>query len=234
MSPRMSRDNRAIPSVQCSTEVRRTVKRSALAALVLAMGGILATAGTAMAAFQIIEMSATSGEPGADVVMRVDASHLIGGSEQSQLFLIPRNAITVNRGVATTRLPSGAIGSRRGISADEASPESARCDEIPGATVVGELRWHAASVEFQGNTYPGFVGTGSFTVPDVETGIYVVAGILDDPYTGCHVFALFGVGMDLPDSATATPGPSRSILSLVGLALLVASILRARARVPRV
>jgi hypothetical protein len=182
---------------------RRTVNRCALAALVLAVGGTLATAGTTMAAFQVVHMSATSGEPGAEVALRVDASVLIGGSEQSQLFLIPKNA-------------------------HEASPEPARCDEIPGATVVGDLRWHAASVDFQGNTYPGFVGTGSFTVPDVETGVYVVSGILDDPYTGCHVFALFGVGMDLPDTATTIPGPSGSILSFVGFALLVASGLLVR------
>ncbi|MDP9225024.1 MAG: hypothetical protein M3P18_14490 [Actinomycetota bacterium] len=179
------------------------MNRCALAALVLAMGGTLATAGTTMAAFQIVHMSATSGELGAVVTMQVDASHLIGGSHQSQVFLIPQNAY-------------------------EASPEPARCDEIPGATVVGDLRWHAASVEFQDNTYPGFVGTGSFTVPDVETGIYVVSGILDDPYTGCHVFALFGVGMDLPDTAMADTGPSGSILSLVGFALLGASVLLAR------
>lgn len=184
------------------------MKRCALAALVLAMGGMLVTAGTTMAAFQIVQMSATSGEPGAEVAMRVDASGLFGGSEQSQLFLIPKNAY-------------------------DASPEPARCDEIPGATVVGDLRWHAASVEFQGTTYPGFVGTGSFTVPDVETGIYVVSGILDIPWpppshTGCHVYAHFGVGMDLPDSAMATPGPSGSILSFVGFALLIASVLLAR------
>ena len=224
----MRRDNRAICSVQCPRRDGETVKRGTLAALVLATGGIFATAGTTVAAFQIVDMSATSGEPGDDVAIRVDASHLIGGSEQSQLFLIPRNAITINRGVTTTRLPSGAIGSRGGISANEASPESARCDEIPGATVVGELRWHAAPVEFQGNTYPGFVGTGSFTVPDVETGIYVVAGILDNQYTGCHVFALFGVGMELPDSATFSLGSSASVLSFVGFAFLVASVLLAR------
>jgi len=194
----MSHDSRAIRSVQCSVEGRRTVKRGTLAALVLAMGWILGTAGTTMAAFQIVNMSATSGEPGADIAIRVDASQLIGGSEQSQLFLIRKNA-------------------------HEASPEPARCDEIPGASVVGDLRWRAASVEFQGNTYPGFVATGSFTVPDIETGIYVVAGILDDPYTGCHVFALFGVGMDLPDSAA--PGPGSSLLSFVGFALLVAGLL---------
>ena len=182
---------------------RRTVNRCTLA-FVLAMGGTLATAGTTMAAFQLVHLSATSGERGAIVTMRVDASHLIGGSQQSQVFLIPQNA-------------------------HEASPEPDRCDEIPGATVVGDLRWHAASVEFQGNTYPGFVGTGSFTVPDVETGIYVVSGILDDPFTGCHVFALFGVGMDLPDAAMAARGPF-SILSFVGLALLGASVLLARDR----
>jgi len=166
------------------------------------MGGILATAGTTMAAFQIVDMSATSGEPGAEIAMRVDASQQIGGLDQSQLFLIPRNAF-------------------------ETSPEPGRCDEIQGATVVGDLQWQAASVEFQGKTYAGFVGTGSFTVPDVETGIYVVSGILDNPYTGCHSFALFGVGMELPDTAAATRGPSGSILELVGFALLVAGVLLA-------
>jgi hypothetical protein len=178
---------------------RRAVKRTALASVVLAVGGIIVTAGTTMAAFQIVEMSATSGEPGADIAMRVDASHLIGGLEQSELFLIPRTA-------------------------HQASPEPARCDEIPGATVVGKLRWQSESVEFRGNTYPGYVGNGSFTVPDVERGIYVVSGILDDPYTGCHVFGLFGVGVELSDSATASPKPSVSFLSLIGFALLVASV----------
>lgn len=184
-------------------EGRGTVNRGALAALVLAIGGTFATAGTTMGAFQVVQMSATSGEPGAEVAMRVDASGLIGGSEQSQLFLIPKNAY-------------------------EANPAPARCDEIPGATVVGELRWHAAPVEFQGNTYPGFVGTGSFTVPDVATGIYVVSGIYDSPNYRCHVFAHFGVGMALPDTATTAPGPSGSILRFVGIALLVVSVLLAR------
>jgi hypothetical protein len=38
------------------------VNRCALAALVLAVGGILGTAGTTMAAFQVVHMSATSME----------------------------------------------------------------------------------------------------------------------------------------------------------------------------
>lgn len=167
------------------------------------MGGILATAGTTMAAFQIVDMSATSGESGAGVAIRVDGSHRIGGSERSQLFLVPRKAY-------------------------EASPEPARCDEIPGATVVGELQWEAATVEFQGKTYPGFVGTGSFTVPDVTTGIYVVAGVVDNPYTGCHVFAPFGVGMDLPDTATAISGALGRVLRIAGFVLLAAGVLLAR------
>jgi hypothetical protein len=180
------------------------VKRRVVAAMALAMGGILAIAGAATAAFQIVQMSATSGQPGDAVTVRVDTSTslLMGGSELSQLFLIPRDAY-------------------------EASPEPDRCDEIPGATVAGELLWHAATVEFQGIEYPGFVGTGSFTVPDGETGIYVVSGILHNPNTGCHVFALFGVGMDLPDTATGPPGPSGSIPRYVGVALLVGSLLLA-------
>jgi hypothetical protein len=178
------------------------VKRSAVAAWVLAIGGIMASAGTTMAAFQIVNLSATSGEPGAVIAMRVDASHLIGGSEQSEVFLLPRNAY-------------------------EGSPEPTRCDDVPSATVVGELLWHDAPVEFEEKTYPGFVGNGSFTVPDVETGIYVVAGILDNRYTGCHVFSLFGVGMQLPDTATAISELSVRMLSVVGLALLVVSVLLA-------
>ena len=176
-----------------------------VSAVALAMGGVLASAGTTMAAFQVVHMSVTSGEPGAGVTIRVDASHLIGGSEQSQLFLIPRDAY-------------------------EASPEPDRCDEVGGATVVGDLRWHAATVEFQSSRYEGFVGTGSFTVPDVETGIYVISGTLDDPFTGCHVFAMFGVGMALPNTATGTPGPPGSLASFVGVALLVGSVLLARTR----
>ena len=100
--------------------------------------------------------------------------------------------------------------------------------------VVGHLAWHAASVEFQGATYPGFIGEGSFTVPDVETGIYVLSGILDDPFTGCHVFAPFGVGMDLPDTAADARGSMRMLLSILGWSLLVASAYsRAASRLAR-
>lgn len=177
------------------------MRRPSGAALVLALAGILMTAGTTMAAFQIVHMSTTSGDPGDEVAVTVEASQLIGGSEQSQLFLIPQNAY-------------------------EARSEPARCDAIAGATVAGELVWDAASVQFQGNTYSGYIGTGSFTVPAVATGIYVVAGILDDAYTGCHAFAAFGIGMDLPDTAMNTPAGSGGLVILVGIALLLAGVLR--------
>jgi hypothetical protein len=177
--------------------------RTAVAALALALSGLLASTGIALAAFQTVHLSVTSGEPGVDVSVRVDGSLLIGGSEHSELFLVSKDAY-------------------------DASPEPAHCDEIPGATAVGALQWHAATVAFQGKTYPGFVGTGSFTVPDVATGIYVISGILDNQFTGCHPFALFGVGMDLPDTAADASQPISSILSLGGLALLIASLLLAR------
>ena len=174
------------------------MRHRTLAALVLGWCWVLAAAGTAAAAFQVITLSVTSGEPGATVTMRVDASHLIGGLEQSRLFLIPQQA-------------------------QEDSPGPARCDEVPGASSVGELQWHASPVEFQGNTYQGFVGEGSFTVAPVEDGIYVLAVVEDDVYTGCHVFTLFGVGMELPDTAMQSQAPSGGLLTLVGLTLLLAS-----------
>ena len=183
---------------------RRTRRGRGGAALVVAFGAILATAGPALAAFQVVRMSATSGDPGDNVTIRVEASLLIGGSEQSQLFLIPKNAY-------------------------DSRSEPEKCDALPGAEVVGELTWDAGPVQFQGQTYAGFIGAGSFPVPAVPTGIYVVAGALDDPYTGCHVFAAFGVGMDLPDTATATPGWGR-LVSFTGIAILIAGVLR----VPRV
>jgi hypothetical protein len=179
---------------------RRMMRRPIGAALVLALGGILTTAGTTMAAFQIVHMSMTSGEPCEEVALRVEASHLIGGSEKSQVFLIPQDAW-------------------------ETRSEPARCDAIRGATVAGELLWVPAPVEFQGNTYPGFVGAGSFTVPEVATGVYVVSGILDDPYTGCHAFTAFGVGMELPDTASATAANS-GLVTFVGIALFLAGVLR--------
>jgi hypothetical protein len=152
--------------------------------MLLALSVLLATAGTAMAAFQVVRLSRTSAEPGTTVVMNVDASYMIGGTEQIELFLIAENE-------------------------KQAAPEPARCDDIPSAVGVGELAWEAASVEFQANRYPGFKGVGSFTVPQVANGIYVVATIEDDPYSGCHVFGRFGVGVDVPDTAMREPPTSR-------------------------
>jgi hypothetical protein len=178
------------------------VKRSAFAASALATGLILAMASTALAAFQIVQLSVSSAPVGGDVTIRVDASHMIGGSQQSELFLILQTAY-------------------------DASPAPDQCDEIAGAAIVGTLQWQSATVEFQGATYPGFVGEGSFTVPNVETGVYVIAGILDNKHTGCHVFAPFGVGMELPDTAlqnvpSTSPmaRPGGHAWAAVGLALI--------------
>jgi hypothetical protein len=164
------------------------------------MGVVLASAGPMLGAFQIVQLSATWGHSGSEVTVQVDASYMIGGSEHSQLFLIPHAAY-------------------------ETSPEPDRCDQIPGAIIVGALDWRAATVEFRGETYSGFVGEGSFTVPTVENaGVYSLAGIEDDPYTGCHEFSIFGVGFELPDSATAAPG-HWGPPSIGGLVLLGASVL---------
>ena len=177
--------------------------RRSLIALVAAAGSLVAGAGTAFAAFYFVTLSTSSGPVGTEVAIRIDASHNVGGSNRSQLFLIRRNAF------------------------DESQP----CNDLPGAVVVGEVTWTEATVKFEDQSYPGFVGEGFFTVPEVPLATYFIAENVSFVGTSCFRYDSFEVSTSLPDSATATPRSpviDRLTLAVVTLGLLALLVARAR------
>jgi hypothetical protein len=155
--------------------------RSLAAALLAAVGVLSVGAAHALAAFQVVTLSAAAGPVGTPIAMHVEISGLLGSSP-SVLWLIGEEAF-------------------------EGSPESSHCEDRPGAIAVGELTWEAAFVEFQGAEYRGFVGDTSFTVPRVPPGAYVLAQTIDAQGTGCHSFTSFEVTTGaLPDTAMTSDG----------------------------
>jgi hypothetical protein len=174
-----------------------------VAALLAAIGVLGATAGTSLAAFQIIDLSAHSGPVGADVAVRIQISTRVGTTNPSQLFLVDKSTYR----------------------------ESAHCDEIRGAVLLTGMTWHAATLEFQGATYPGFVADGAFRVPGVSVGPYLLAETLTGIRgTGCHVFAPFDVVP--PDTAMSRPRPRgvvlAAMLGVIAVAVLAATLGRQR------
>ena len=173
--------------------------RRSLIAFVAAAGCLVAGAGTAFAAFYFVTLSTSSGPVGTEVAIRIDASGNVGGSSSSELFLIRRNVFD----------------------------ERQRCNDLPGAVVVGEVTWREGTVEFQDQSYPGFVGEGSFTVPEVPLATYIIAENVSFVGNLCFRYDSFVVSTSLPDGAMATPP---SPITLVGLALFSLALLVSRAR----
>jgi hypothetical protein len=155
--------------------------RSLAVALLAAVGVLSVPAAPALAAFQVVTLSAHHGPAGAAIAMHVEISVRLGSSP-SVLWLIGEQAI-------------------------DGSPQSSRCEDRPGATAVGELTWEASSVDFQGVEYPGFVAETWFTVPQVPPGPYVLAESISVESTGCHSFTSFEVTTGaLPDTAMTSDG----------------------------
>lgn len=89
------------------------------------------------------------------------------------------------------------------------------------------MTWDAATIEFQGASYPGFVAQAAFIVPDVPVGSYLLGETLNGVTgTGCHVFTPFEVV--LPDTAMTRPASAgwaiagwRAVVTALGLAAAV-------------
>jgi hypothetical protein len=167
--------------------------------LVAAMFGSVAllavTAGNTLASFQTIELSVTSAAVGDDVSVRIEISEREGTSNPSELLLVDKVTFDASHGAP-------------------------HCEEMEGASVVGEMTWQAATIEFQGASYPGFVGTGAFTVPDIPIGTYVLAETrIGIEGTGCHPFTSFNVG--IPDTAMSEPtsGGAAAFVLLIVMAV---------------
>lgn len=85
----------------------------------------------------------------------------------------------------------------------DAGPETMPCDTVAGAVEVGEMHWQAGTVEFEGKSYSGVVGDGTFIVPQLTPDVYRLAESTDAGGSLCHIFTLFEVVSALPDTAMA-------------------------------
>ena len=148
-------------------------------AFVVAMTLAVMTTGLSLAAFQVVELSVEQASPGTHVTLRVGMSGRIAGTEPGSLFLIA----------------AGTFG--------DAGPEMMPCETIPGAVEVGEVHWQPGTVEFEGDSYSGVVGQGTFTVPQLTADVYRLAESTDAGGSLCHIFTLFEVVSSLPDTAMA-------------------------------
>ena len=166
---------------------------------------LLASATSALAAFQNVRLSATSAPVGTEITGRIEISARGSTDDPSALFLVPQAALDADA--------------------------SAQCDDMTGATTVGQLAWDEATIVFEGRgaSYPGFVADVTFTVPDVPLGIYYLAESIESEGTGCFWFTQFGVGVELPDTATEGPSsfPVAGVL-LTAVAVLSIGLVRRR------
>lgn len=149
--------------------------RRQLLAIVAALVLLTARPSASLAAFQIVELSAETVAPGTVVTMHVEMTR-VAGTEPGPLFLIP----------------SGTFGD---------SPSDQSCDDVPRAIEVGDTRWEAGMVEFEGALYEGVIGGATFTVPDLPADTYRIAETIDAGAPSCHVFAVIEVVASLPDTA---------------------------------
>ncbi len=165
---------------------------------------VLAGATSAAAAFQTVQLSTTSAPVGTAITMHVEISGLLATENPTALYVVPKGAL--------------------GLDGDHSA---SHCEDVTGATIVGELLWDEAPIAFEGSTYPGFVADVAFTVPEVPLGIYDLAMSVEAEGTGCHQFAQFGVGVELPDTAIGQP-PSFPIAGILLAALAFMFVGRAR------
>jgi hypothetical protein len=162
---------------------------------------------SSLAAVQRATLSLEAARPGDHVTLHVEATARFAGTDAGFLILVPEGAL-------------------------ERAAEATHCEDIDGATALGEMTWQAAMVEFAGVSYPGFVGDAQFTVPQVPDGAYNLAESIEATGTGCHVFASFTVTTS-PLGDTAMEPPGAPITPTVVAAALVALAIGALRRVSR-
>ena len=183
---------------------RSSIRTSGTAALVLAAAAV----GTSLGAVDVVELSAHQVVPGSTVTLRVATTASEVRGETGALFMIP----------------SGTFGD---------SPESLRCEQVGGAVEVGQIRWTAGTVEYDGTSYAGVTGDITFVVPPLAAGTYRLAESVTSRGTGCHIFASIDVGVELPDTALPSMGPVSVVGEALpaGAGLLVMATAFARSRV---
>ena len=183
---------------------RRGVGLSAAIALLLAAASV----GTSLGAIQVIELSAERVLPGTTVTLRVGMTARAAGTAAGTLFMIP----------------SGTFGD---------SPESLRCEQVGGAVEVGQIRWTAGTVEYDGTSHTGVTGEVTFTVPELAADTYRLAESITSRGTGCHIFTSIDVVAELPDTALPLRGPDPGVGEALpaGAGLLAIAIVIARLRV---
>jgi hypothetical protein len=135
----------------------------------------VASAGAALGAVQVVEVSAQRVLPGTVMTMSVaTTSSVLAASDR--IFMIP----------------SGTWGD---------SPDDLLCEQVGRAIEVGQIVWQTGTVQYQGATYEGFEGHSTFVVPDVPEDTYRLAQTIHTRGTGCHVYTAIEVVAELPDTA---------------------------------
>jgi hypothetical protein len=160
-----------------------TTPRSVAASLLAAALLLALSTSAALAAFQTVTLNVTAAPVGASVTMRVEISVRTGGFPRRVLYVVGQDAFNQ-------------------------SPRDLFCGQIAGATRVGDLSWQEATIQFEGQSYAGFVGGGVFTVPSLPLGAYYLAESIDSEHAGpgCHQFIVFEItSSSLPDTRM-TPG----------------------------
>ena len=138
--------------------------------------------GSASAAVVLTTLSAKAGAPGAEVTLGIEMTGRQAGTEAGVLFLVPVDTFS----------------------------EPTPCEQIDGATALGDMTWHAAQLTFEGGSYPGMASETRFTVPQTPDGAYYLAESWPDPYTRCFSYASFTVDSALPNTATVPSGLAAS------------------------
>lgn len=157
---------------------------------------LLGLAGNAFAAILLTTLSADAAPPGAQVTLGIEMTGRQPGTAPGVLLLVPVGTF------------------------DEPTP----CEEIEGATVLGDTTWQASSVGLGGSTYPGMASETHFVVPQVPDGAYYLAETWADPYTRCFSFASFAVDSSLPDTAVPPPSTMPFLPAVAGALVLVAGV----------
>lgn len=128
--------------------MRFSARRRRVAIAFVGASVLLGTSvGNVLAAILLTTLSADAAPPGAEVTLRIDMTGRDAGTDPGVLLLVP---------VATFNEPTP-------------------CDQIQGATELGEMVWRASQVQFEGSFYPGMTTETRFTVPDVPDAQYYLA-----------------------------------------------------------
>ncbi len=187
------------PIVEASTKGDKLVHRRGFAIAFAAASLLTAmSVGSASAAVVLTTLSAKAGAPGAEVTLGIEMTGRQAGTEAGVLFLVPVDTFS----------------------------EPTPCEQIDGATALGDMTWHAAQLTFEGGSYPGMASETRFTVPQTPDGAYYLAESWPDPYTRCFSYASFTVDSALPNTATVPSGLPP--LPVLGGALLCVALVMAR------